>query len=652
MQDDVTEPLRQGSGNDLPTVPSERVQALVRLPVDEDLPAERRWLQDSLAWLKSAPTESRGGRLRGLAGDLCADPTASGRFRRLWAQAFAPRLYGEAGIPEATTLLRESIVRLKQSLLPQLEDELDIYSALQTASLNRADAEWVAKLSDEDIAGWCELLGAALSDFPVAIRLLALRAAALGLSRAVMKVMPHKWETESPFFDLVDAANRLAQSPGDTTVRAHIEETVLQCRYSAGIAHARMDEMGVSSDLVFRLDLAIAQLERIDLLLRVMSGQEDGRRFASMLVRAFAEEHGIHRLLASSVNRVARHVVMHTGKSGEHYIAGSQSEWVHMGYGAVGAGVITAGTALMKYIFAGMGMPPLWTGVAHSLNYTVSFVLMQFLGWSLASKMPSMTAAALSAALEKEDGMRTEIGVVSAITRTQAIVTLGNLAGAIPAAALVDLYIRSRTGHSFLAQAAALHGVESMHLWRSLTIPFAALTGCFLWLSSLVAGWTANWMVINRFPEAIAQNRRGRRVLGDRMAQRLGRAVQHHLSGVAGYTCLGLLLGLVPFVSVFAGIPIEVRHITLAGASLAYDVSSLAWSRAMPWGQTGWAVLGLAATGLLNFGVSFALGLWLALRARSLDAKRRRELAKALWRELRSHPARFLWRHEPEGANL
>lgn len=633
-------------------VSPEPVRALALLPADENSQAGRRWLQDSLAWLKSAPREERAARLRKLADGLCADPAANGRFRRLWAQAFAPRLYGEAGIPEATTLLRESIVRLKRGLLPQLEDELDIYSALQTASLNREDAEWLAGLSDQDIAGWRDLLGASSTDFPVAIRLLALRAAALGLSRAVMKVMPHKWETESPFFDLVDAANRLSQAPGDAEVRGHIEETVLQCRYSAGIAHARMDEIGVSSDLVFRLDLAIAQLARIDVLLRMMSGREDGRRFASMLVRAFTEEHGIHRLLGNSVNRVARHVVMHTGKSGEHYIAASPSEWVHMGYGAIGAGVITAGTALMKYVFAGMGMAPLWTGVAHSLNYTVSFVLMQFLGWSLASKMPSMTAAALSSALEKEDGMRAEISLVTAITRTQAIVTLGNLAGAIPAAALVDLYIRSRTGHSFLAQAAALHGVESMHLWRSPTIPFAALTGCFLWLSSLVAGWTANWLVVNRLPEAIAQNRGVRRALGEWMAQRLGKAVQHHLSGMAGYFCLGLLLGLVPFVGVFAGIPIEVRHITLAGASLAYDVSALAWSRAVPWEETGWAVLGLAATGLLNFGVSFALGLWLAMRARNLDVKRRRELAKALWSEVRSHPARFLWRHEPEGANL
>lgn len=633
-------------------ISTEPLQALAVLPPDASIQVERRWLQDCLAWLTSAPVESRNVRLRRLADGLCSDAAAKGRFQRLWSEAFAPRLYAEAGIAEATSLARELIVRVKRRVLPQVEDELDIYSALHAASLDPKDAEWVAGLSDGDVAPWRDLLGASAGDFPVAVRLLAIRAAALGLSPAVMKVMPHKWETESPFFDLVDAANHFAQAPDNHEIRERIEETVLQCRFSAGIAHARMDEMGVSSDLVFRLDLAIGQLERIDVLLRVMAGREDSRRLASMLVRAMAEEHGVRILLRNSVNRVARHVVTHTGKSGEHYIAGSRSDWAHMGFGALGAGAITAVTALLKYTFAAMPMAPLWTGVAHSLNYTASFVLMQFLGWSLASKMPSMTAAALCGALEKEDGMHSEVELVTAITRTQAVVTVGNLLGAIPVAALIDLCIRWRTGHSFLAHAAALHGVESMHPWRSLTIPFAALTGCFLWLSSLVAGWTANWMVLNRLPKAIAQSRRIRGAVGLRMTLRLARGVNHHLSGVAGYLCLGVLLGLVPFISVFAGIPLEVRHITLAGASLAYDLSSLAWSRDVPWSEAGWAAVGLLATGLLNFGVSFALGLWLALRARNLDTRGRRELIAALWNEVRRHPTRFLWRHAAESANV
>ncbi len=622
------------------------VQALAILPLDESAQMERQWLQAALAWLKSVPPEARTERLRHLAKGISENPVAREKLQRIWTKGFAPKLYSEAGLPEATSLLREFTTRVKRRLLPQVEDELDLYAALYAADLNEMDADWVAGLSDQDVAPWCDLLSGSASDFPVAIRLLALRAASIGLSRSVMEMMPHRYETESPYYDLVEAAGNFARSNSQPDEHNRFKEIILQCRISAGLSVARMEEQGVSSDLVFRLDLLFEQLDRIEALRRVICGEEDGRVFASMLVRSYAGERGVQSLLRNSVNRVARQIVTHTGKSGEHYIAASGSEWKNMGWGALGAGAITAFTALFKYRFAAMDLAPLWTGIAHSLNYTLSFVLMQLLGWRLASKMPSMTAAALCGAMEKQDGMHSEVRLVAAITRTQTVVTVGNLLGAIPLAVLVDLFIQARHGHPFLSQGAALHGIESMNLWRSLTIPYAALTGCFLCLSSLFAGWTANWMMVNHLPEAIAQNRRIPRLFGPNSALRGAQFVRNHLSGVAGYTCLGLLMGLLPFVSVFAGIPVEVRHITLASASLAYDVSSLVRNGALDWSDLCWAAAGLAATGVLNFSVSFALGLWLAVRATDLDTHGRKRLVVALWNEFRRYPSRFLWRHD------
>jgi site-specific recombinase len=634
----------------MPAVFSDPVQALTLLPLGQSEALERQWLQDTLAWLKGVPAaptaKLRTERLRRLAEGILSQTATKERFQQIWVKAFASKVFSEAGLPEATSLPRELIARVKSRLVPQLEDVVDLYSALTVADLDDTDAQWIAGLSDEDIAPWRELMGGSAGGFPVALRLLAVRAAAIGLSPGVMKVMPHRYETESPFYELIDAVAKFTPAAGNPGARGRLQEIVFGCRVSAGLAHGHMEEQGVSSDLVFRLDLVLAQLERIDVLVRVMCHEEDARRFVTMLVRAFAEERSVHNLIRNSVNRLARRIVTHTGQSGEHYIAGSRVEWAKMGYGAVGAGGITAFTALFKYVFAATTLAPLWIGVAHSLNYTVSFVLMQFLGWRLASKMPSMTAAALCDALEKEDGMRAEVDLVAAITRTQCVVTIGNLLGAIPLALLIDALFRTTDGSPFLSRETALHGLESMHLLRSLTIPFAALTGCFLWLSSLFAGWTANWMALNRVPAGIAQSRRIRRFLGDGPALQLAHIVKQHLSGVAGYVCLGLLLGLLPFVSVFAGLPVEVRHITLASASVTYDVSSLAWRGAVPWPAVWWALGGLLVTGLLNFSVSFALGLWLALRARNLGTGGRQKLIVALWDEFRSHPARFLWSHE------
>jgi site-specific recombinase len=194
-------------------ISADPVQALAILPIEVSAQIEQQWLQATLAWLKSVPPEARTERLRHLAEGICGNSATRERFQHIWSQGFAPKLYSEAGLPEATSLPRELIARIKPRLLPQWEAELDLYAALHVANLDEEDADWVAGLSDNDIAPWRELLGGSAGDFPVAIRLLALRAASIGLSRGIMKVMPHRYETESPFYDLVDMAGSFARSP-------------------------------------------------------------------------------------------------------------------------------------------------------------------------------------------------------------------------------------------------------------------------------------------------------------------------------------------------------------------------------------------------------------------------------------------------------
>ena len=175
-------------------VHTDPVQALARLPVDAH--TARQWLQYTIAWLKVTSSDKRSERLRYLAEGVLGDIAIKERFEQVWTKAYPPRLYVEAGLPEATSPVQELVVRAKKRVLPQVDDDLDLYSALQAADLVEKDAEWVAGLSDDAIASWRELLSESRSDLVVAIRLLALRAASVGLSRDVMRVMPHRYETE------------------------------------------------------------------------------------------------------------------------------------------------------------------------------------------------------------------------------------------------------------------------------------------------------------------------------------------------------------------------------------------------------------------------------------------------------------------------
>ena len=104
---------------------------------------------------------------------------------------------------------------------------------------------------------------------------------------------------------------------------------------------------------------------------------------------------------------------------------------------------------------------------------------------------------------------------------------------------------------------------------------------------------------------------------------------------------VGLMLGLVPVLLAFVGLPIEVRHVTLSTGQLAAAASTLGWSTlAHP--AFWWCVAGLVATGTLNLGVSFWLALKVALRSRGITLADRRLLYAAVRQRLWQSPRSFL----------
>src|SRR5580692_2981388 len=126
------------------TVRSDPIERLSLLPVNAGEKLERAWLQDAIAWLKGVPPSVRGERLRHLALAIReSDPALDlkGRFVRIWTEAFAPRLFVEAGLPVSASLVREMVRRIQWRILPQLESRLDLCAALRAAEVVEADAD-------------------------------------------------------------------------------------------------------------------------------------------------------------------------------------------------------------------------------------------------------------------------------------------------------------------------------------------------------------------------------------------------------------------------------------------------------------------------------------------------------------------------------
>jgi site-specific recombinase len=614
-------------------------------------------LEPLLRWLlEASPAPSmdgesrRTGRLRRLH-EALTSRGFEGLLSEEWNHASAIRLLAETGLPDRTSLLGEGFLRVVDRIIPRLDPEGDLYALLDRLDLAEADAAWVESLPPELRAACGYLMAPPRQTWVHAALLLAHRAAAVGLSRDLLSLDPEGSDADSPFFSLSMTVRERGERPQDPEARLTWEHCRAECARALDQAHDRIEERGVSTDLVFRLELLKAQLERIAQLLMFASGEGDGVAFTAELVRGSADQHGLKVLLRTTVKRLARKVVEHTGDTGEHYIARDRREWRAMGWSAAGGGVLTAGTALFKYGLSALPLAPLLAGLSLTFNYTASFFLMQLLGFSLASKQPAMTAAALARALEAGDGQGREIELVAAITRTQVIATLGNVCAAIPTGLLISGVWIWLSGHGPFGGETALHSLHGNHPFHGWTLLFAALTGVLLWLSSLAAGWGANWSAYRCLPEALAQSPRLRALVGGGRAEALGRFVHRNISGFVGYLALGGLLVFVPMLFAFAGVHLEVRHVTLQAAALALASASLWAQGLLSWGDVLWGLLGVALIGVLNFVVSFALALWTALRARDLKGINNRRLWWGILRAFNRQPGRFLLAPE-SGATL
>jgi site-specific recombinase len=120
----------------------------------------------------------------------------------------------------------------------------------------------------------------------------------------------------------------------------------------------------------------------------------------------------------------------------------------------------------------------------------------------------------------------------------------------------------------------------------------------------------------------------------------LARRLKHGIAGIGGNVAIGFLLGMVPVFGKFLGLPLEVRHLTLSTGSLTLAICTLGTDAFLQ--GAFYCVAGIAVLGALNFGVSFALALAVALRARAVEHGERRMLF-AVWRRFFRSPLEFFF---------
>ena len=417
------------------------------------------------------------------------------------------------------------------------------------------------------------------------------------------------------------------------------------CRFAAATVYTHLEENGVSVGLVFLLRQLRERLLRIrELLDCALSADAPAAaaRLLSRLVLLGHERRSVRALVSANSSLLAAKVAERSAETGEHYITRDSAAYGRMLRQAAGGGVLTAGTVLGKFAITAVGLSAFWTGIWSSLLYAGSFVLIQLLHCTLATKQPAMTAPAMAAKL-KEMGpgasMDSFVDEVTHLVRSQVAAVLGNVFTAFPVVLAAGALLQVVMGEPMISPREAKHTLEALTLLGP-TAFFAAFTGVLLFSASIVAGWAENWFVLHRLDSAMRFNPRITRWLGAPRAARLAHFMRQNISGFASNVSLGFMLGMIPPLMAFVGIGLEARHVTLstgqiAAAAAAYGPAVL--HMAAFW----WCLAAIPVIGALNLIVSFTLAFRLALRAHNVGSLQRARIRSAIWARVRHAPLSF-----------
>jgi site-specific recombinase len=579
--------------------------------------------------------------------------------RQILTETRSVELFAEAGLHPREGLWSEAMRRFIERLLPSARADTDLAKLVfrlyptnqaieQLIVLDDRTFERIARViaPPDDASEWARQR----ADLTQALYLLSVHVAGIGLSPD-LRARSHPGSIEeSPFYQLQLSTRELVQQDGAGQVLARWRAHVARCRTEMEYVHQRMEDTGVSTALVFDMGTIERAIARMESIAEVLFDAERPQLLAAVkrllddVMHARRSDLSVRALFRENSALLARKIVERTGKTGEHYIANSRAEYRALWRASLGGGLLTVLTAAIKLRIGEAALPPFVAAVAAGTNYAASFIVLQHLHLALATKQPSVTAAAFAGIVRDTRGqarLDRLVEFISRITRSQLASAAGNLlAVCIGCLAFARLWAWV-FARPYLEVHNAAYVYAALNPFASGTMIFAALTGVILWISALAGGWFENIATFNHLPAAIAQHPLGRRLGRERM-KRLADFVDRNLSGWTTSIVLGYLLGFVPAIGAFFGLPLDVRHVTLSTGTLALAAASFG----RDWLYRGWLVhslIGIAVVFVLNLGVSFSIAAAVAFRAYGVPWTDQVGLIRyTVWSFLRS-PLRFLF---------
>ena len=555
--------------------------------------------------------------------------------------------------------------RLSHKLLPEAIDSAYLIDLFAWFFGKKGDDLWVDAVPD---SVWAELITAMRFDLAdktlaascqqnlfAATQVLSYRIAALGLEPELLRNHPELEQHTSPFVmqqsELAELLTVQAAEEGQIDIK-HILVMLDQCKSIVAKIRRNSAQTGTSINLTQLLQRILKQVARLEDLLNILNNFQQGESAKIEIVQLFkalvygeCHKNDLHEHWQESMEMMAVRVTENASRTGEHYITENRSEYFALMRSAMGAGIVIGVMAMIKILLAKQHFAPLTEGIFFALNYGLGFILIHILHFTVATKQPAMTAAAIAATIDnasdsKSKEMDNLVAMIANTMRSQLIAIFGNVVVVVPVAMLLAWAALHFAGQPLVTADKAHYLLASIDPVHSGSLAYAAIAGVCLFLSGLIAGYHDNIAVYNKIPQRLRAVTWLQKLLGVARLDRVANYIENNLGALAGNFYFGCMLGGMSALGVLLGLPIDIRHITFSSAFVGFASFSLDFM--LSWQAGAYAALGLVLIGLINLAVSFSLALYVAMKSRKVQFNQWRTLLVSLAKRLNEHPAEFI----------
>ncbi|GAB2621677.1 recombinase [Belliella aquatica] len=580
----------------------------------------------------------------------------------------------DAGIPKESDFLFEIKEKLFNKFLPRQPEENNLEYILNQIFYKSNDPDWIEEIDQSELRSLFTLLefkpihssvevDSPLSELLFACEVMTLRLCGNALETKVMKMVPEYNNLKSPFVafqnDLSLIEKRILNdekhyiNPDDEEFK-HLFVLLSQCQDYVNQAFKNSKKFGISIRVNQSLIRIRRQLIRLEVTLPLLTAanendlRENTINLGKRLIKLNCHKNKIKTFFDEGTRLLSYEITEQTAKTGEHYITKNRTDYFKMLLTSIGGGLVVGLMCVSKILLSKWELSSFGEAFFYSMNYSIGFIILYLLGFTLATKQPAMTASTLISALDK--GMKNGDSkptkhkafakLFSEVFRSQIVAFMGNLIMAFPVAMLVVYLVDLNMDYN-IPEAKWEELIKNLNPTKSLAVLHAAIAGVFLFLSGIIAGVIANRNKFNNIYSRIGKHPFLKKKFGKKFPLWLAQFIENKWAGIMSNFWFGVFMGSTASIGIFLGLNLDIRHIAFSSGNFALGMYGAGFTLSAD--MIIWSLIGIFSIGFMNFWVSFGLSIFLAFRTRRIPLSEFKAIALSVFTYFLNSPSVFVW---------